>query len=199
MNSSNVCHGFKSQLGPLIVMSCSIPLTVSFTKQAGHALKLAGLQFPWHEPLKGMMFKSAQPNMVMDDIALQIETVVERIFRQCFPDPNDDIQVQTLTITDGNSTKVYHLDEEVTQAVRPGDNIVVDLQAFRIQEQPQFKPEVIEQVRSLLRFGLNDRVLCYWGTRWLSGHIVDTAVPQKSCCHKKRKLLAYLVRTWDNY
>jgi hypothetical protein len=57
------------------------------------------------------------------------------------------------------------------------------------QQQPEFTQEVIERCRRLLRFDLNDRVLCYCGPRWFSGHVVGTAVVEDD------GLVAYLVKT----
>merc|ERR1719198_636890 len=55
-------------------------------------------------------------------------------------------------------------------------------------QKPQYSEEMLEQIRAQLRFTLNDRVLCFCGPRWLSGHIVGTAVPDDD-------LLPYLIKT----
>lgn len=60
-----------------------------------------------------------------------------------------------------------------------------------LQRPPEPTEEELEQFRGNLRFGLNDRVLCNCGDRWLSGHIVGSAVPDDD------DILPYLVKT-DN-
>jgi hypothetical protein len=60
-----------------------------------------------------------------------------------------------------------------------------------MKQQPQPSEEELEKIRSTLRLGLNDRVLCNCGSRWLVGHIVGTAV------FSDGDVLPYLVKT-DN-
>merc|ERR1712217_111957 len=68
-----------------------------------------------------------------------------------------------------------------------GDTVVVD--AFVLEANTkQPKEKDLDKIRAKLRFGLNDRVVCNCG-RWISGHIVGTAVPNDG------DILPYLVKT----
>eukprot|EP00746_Dinoflagellata_sp_MGD_P006264 gnl/MRDRNA2_/MRDRNA2_112196_c0_seq1.p1 gnl/MRDRNA2_/MRDRNA2_112196_c0~~gnl/MRDRNA2_/MRDRNA2_112196_c0_seq1.p1 ORF type:complete len:313 (-),score=54.35 gnl/MRDRNA2_/MRDRNA2_112196_c0_seq1:226-1026(-) len=55
---------------------------------------------------------------------------------------------------------------------------MADAQAMKLgpRGEPELTEKDLEGIRQMLRFELNDRVLCNAGPRWLSGHIVGTAV-----------------------
>jgi len=76
----------------------------------------------------------------------------------------------------------------VSKHLKPGDTVVVDAQTMLMKKPPPTE-EDMKFFRQKLRFDLNDRVLCNFGDRWLSGHVVGTAVPEDE------ELLPYLVKT----
>jgi len=60
------------------------------------------------------------------------------------------------------------------------------------KQEPQDTERELGELRERLRFGLNDRLLCNLGPRWLSGVVVGTAVPDPE---EEGEILPYLVKT----
>jgi len=56
-------------------------------------------------------------------------------------------------------------------------------------QESEFVEEDLQMFRNCLRFGVNDRILCHCGPRWLSGHIVGAAVLDAN------SIIPYLVKT----
>lgn len=86
-------------------------------------------------------------------------------------------------------------EDDASRHLSDGDTIVADLTALtdsvarRTQARPRLTESDLDEIRKALRFDLNDRVLCFCGPRWLSGHVVGSAVPDGD------RLLPYLVKT----
>jgi len=177
-------------------MPSSITLSVVFTDESEAKLREVMLREPWQDMMKGMTFSSPKPSMDMEDITMQVESYVENVFEQRFARqlPGVQIQVQIYALMNEARTQKFKWRDPVDQCVKSGDTVVMGVNAIPIplqqqKEMPEFSDEFIEQVRSRLRFGLNDRVVCFCGPRHFSGHIVGTAVPDDE------DLLPYLVKT----
>lgn len=128
--------------------------------------------------------------MKMEDLALQIEECVENAYEKRHGDEYGRLQAQVFKIMNESGTEMS-FQEPVTYRFNPGDTVVMEIQG-QISEEVQkrdFSEQDIQNVRKTLRFDLNDRVLCYCGPRWFSGHVVGTAVPDDG------DLLPYLVKT----
>jgi len=131
--------------------------------------------------------------MNMEDLALQVEAYIEDLYQKRHGDKWGKIQVQVESLMDKEGTRRFGFQDEVHQHLRRGDTVVMKVNAVNSRwaqapQQPELPEEMLERIRSMLRFGLNDRVLCYCGPRWLSGHVVGTAVMDEA-------LLPYVVKT----
>lgn len=173
----------------------SIDLSVVFGERSLQRLREIGLEEPWQDMMKFMAFaprSSRKPSMVIEDIAFQVEAYVEKIYRERFGEYGGaQLQVQVIRVASQAGTEVFEFGDQVKERLRPGDTITMELHTNSLElamSGPRFSKELIDIVRSRLRFDLNDRVLCNCGDRWLPGHVVGTAVPDDN-------LLAYLVRT----
>lgn len=181
-------------------MPSSIQLSVVFTDRSEANLREVWLEEPWQDLLQGMMFSSSKPSLDMEDVSSQVERYIENIFSERFASqwPGVKIQVQVCRIMDQANALEIARTEPVTQRLKPGDTVVMDLNAFprlnqgtQETQQPECSDEMLEAFRSGLRFGLNDRVLCWCGPRHFSGHVVGTAVPDLA----SGTPFAYLVKT----
>jgi len=172
-------------------MPSSIKLSVILTEQSEATLTDIGLQHPWRDLLRNKIFASQKPPNLLDleDIAILIEDFIEDMFQRQYGDQGDEIQVQVYTIMDEGRTREFAFQDKVDQCLKPGDTIIMAVSALSQKARLEFTEQMIEQVRSKLRFGLNDRVLCFCGPRHFSGHVVGTAVPDDG------DLLPYLVKT----
>lgn len=172
-------------------MAFSIKLSVKLTPTTLQCFEQVGIDVPWDNVFRVYEFRCAQSPMIIDDLSEQLERAVEFFYYQY--GGRDAIQVQALAIVHSRSTKKLPWKDDVCQHLNPGDTIIVDMQAV-VQRQPaQYTEQDIEKLRGMLRFGLNDRVLCWVGPRWLSGHIVGTAVVDQD-----KELLPYVVKTDAN-
>jgi len=116
------------------------------------------------------------------------EVHFKSISRQVLPMPEfridpADGQAYTLAQVQSASAGTYTQDEVATYWTG-----MVPVKGGKTRPRPQITEADIEKVRGLLRYGLNDRVICNCG-RWLPGHIVGTAVVSDGT------ILPYLVKT----
>jgi len=177
-------------------MPSSIKLAVILTEQSKANLRDVWLEASWEDLMRSMTFSSSKPSLQMEDVAEQVETYIENIYQARYKGQWGQIQVQVFKMMNqaGNKELFFKDNKDnVNQHFNPGDTLVVELDAVStsnqaMQQEPEFTEEMIEKARSLLRFGLNDRVLCNCGPRWLLGHVVGTAVPDD-------ELIPYLVKT----
>eukprot|EP00747_Dinoflagellata_sp_TGD_P178909 gnl/TRDRNA2_/TRDRNA2_28803_c0_seq1.p1 gnl/TRDRNA2_/TRDRNA2_28803_c0~~gnl/TRDRNA2_/TRDRNA2_28803_c0_seq1.p1 ORF type:complete len:361 (-),score=51.06 gnl/TRDRNA2_/TRDRNA2_28803_c0_seq1:63-1145(-) len=170
-------------------MANSIKLCVQLTKKTLDVLSQCGLAVPWNEVLKEFNFQVREPPITIEDLSTTIEDLIEESYYRY--GGKGQIQCQTRMVTD-KSEKRLPFGDYATHLLKPGDTIILDMMAVTQQPQPQFTAQDIEKLRSTLRFGLNDRVLCFVGPRWLAGHIVGTAVVDEG------DILPYLVKTDPN-
>jgi len=172
-------------------MPSSIRLNITFG-QCERDLRSILPEEPWQDLMKGIEFTSPKPVMIIEDIAQKVENQIEQIWWQRYGDEWGQLQVQVFKVMDQNGTKEYGFRDPVAD-LRPDDTLLMEVQTNQEwqqqQDKPRFTEEMIEHVRTLLRFDLNDRVLCFCGPRWLSGHIVGTAVVDDD------DFLPYLVKT----
>jgi hypothetical protein len=136
------------------------------------------------------------PPLTIEDIGCFIESRVEGLYEK-ETDGQDRAQVQTRKVmkinADGSSTDQAPWGDHADQWFKDGETILADCMAITesmaAARRPQITEEELKEMRKDLRFDLNDRVLCYCGPRWLSGHVVGTAVPDEG------EVLPYLVKT----
>lgn len=170
----------------------SIDLSVVFGERSLRRLKEVSLDKPWHDMMKNMSFSSRKPPMVMEDLAFQVEAYLEKLWQQRHGEKGAQLQVQVVKVANQQGTEMFEFKDEVNEHLRPGDTVTMEIHtnSLELAMTPRFSQELIELIRSRLRFDLNERVVCNCGTRWLSGHIVGTAVPDPA----DENILAYTVR-----
>lgn len=152
-------------------MAFSIKLAIEFTEQTLEEFSRAGFTVPWKEVLKEYEFAFVEPSTTIMDLTDRIDLKVERLYED-FGGP-DPTSVQTRAVSHSKVENKLPFQDLVAQHLKWGDTIVLDMQVMQVK----------------LRFGLNDRVLCNLGPRWLSGHIVETNLPDEG------GFLPYLVKT----
>mmetsp|Transcript_24092 Transcript_24092/g.64232 ORF Transcript_24092/g.64232 Transcript_24092/m.64232 type:complete len:331 (+) Transcript_24092:80-1072(+) len=152
-------------------MAFSIKLTIEFTEQTLEDFKRAGFAVPWHDALKEYEFASVEPSTTIMDLTDRIDLKVERLYED-FGGP-DPTSVQTRAVWRPKVEHKLPFQDLVTKHLKCGDTIVLDMQVMQVK----------------LRYGLNDRVLCNLGPRWVPGHIVETNLPDAG------GFLPYLVKT----
>lgn len=178
-------------------MVASIKLSVAFSRRSAELFAKLGLSFGDDAFMQDYEFKCEKPPMIIDDVALTVEQYLENLYSAQIAEDGKRIQVQVQAVWHFKTQKELNFQDEVSQSLSPGDRVVVAAMALGpmsknfdlSQLQPMFTEEDIEELRKRLRFGLNDRVLCQCGPRWLSGWIVGTAVADDE------DLLPYLVKT----
>jgi hypothetical protein len=173
-------------------MPSSITLSVVFAESSERKLREVYLNEPWQDLMKDMVFKSPKQAMDMEDLAIQTESFIENFFHRKFGTEQGELQTQVYKLSN-KAGKELDFGDLVIDHLNPGDTVHMEVHALismvsQQQQPPEYTPEMIEQVRKMLRFDINDRVLCYCGPRWFSGHVVGTAVPDD-------ELLPYLVKT----
>jgi hypothetical protein len=169
-----------------------VKLTVKFTDRTLGFFQKLGTNVPWDTLLKDYDFP-CEPDMTIGDMATWIEQVVERVYSASTGDKMK-IQVQASGMWSSKSDEKLDFEEEFEQHFEPGDTAIVEAiflgpVSESFQMPPRWTAQDIAEFRRRLRFALNDRVICYCGSRWLSGHIVGTAVEEED------DLLPYLVKT----
>eukprot|EP00746_Dinoflagellata_sp_MGD_P123553 gnl/MRDRNA2_/MRDRNA2_58180_c0_seq2.p1 gnl/MRDRNA2_/MRDRNA2_58180_c0~~gnl/MRDRNA2_/MRDRNA2_58180_c0_seq2.p1 ORF type:complete len:391 (+),score=64.18 gnl/MRDRNA2_/MRDRNA2_58180_c0_seq2:73-1173(+) len=179
-------------------MTSSIRLTVLFSKKTLDAFNALGpAPWDWDECLRHILkdrdFECAVSPMTLGHLASGIEKRVMDLYNGRlinFVPSNDELDMQVYRIQVYKSGKELRFEDHVSKHLKSGDIVIVDAQAMLFKREPrEWTDQELENFRKTLRFGLNDRVLCNCGPRWLSGHIVGTAVPQDD------DLLPYLVKT----
>jgi hypothetical protein len=136
--------------------------------------------------------------MTLEDLAFWVERNLELLYKKC-SGGKAMIQCQVDSMWK-NSQSVEPKDklntqDQVRQHFKAGETVLVDVMAmpcggpYDPYAQPPMSEEELDQLRKELRFGLSDRVVCDCGPRWLSGHIVGTAVQNDG------DVLPYLVKT----
>mmetsp|Transcript_2497 Transcript_2497/g.2702 ORF Transcript_2497/g.2702 Transcript_2497/m.2702 type:complete len:347 (+) Transcript_2497:59-1099(+) len=129
----------------------------------------------------------------VDQLSQKITGLWESLYEDAYQE-QAQMQVDSVTLA-ANPDKELPFEDSLGQHIRSGDAVVahaVFLTESMMQNSTEFRKmreEAIKNLRKELRFDLNDRVLCYCGPRWLSGHIVGTAVDNDG------ELLPYLVKT----
>jgi len=174
-------------------MACSITLRVRLNKETAERFGPSGFNIPWAET-QPREIRCSEPPLTIEDIAAWIEARVEGIyFQQTGGEDRGQAQVQQIRRAGSSRSRTLPWGDHADQYLRDGDTIVIGCafvtEWMAASRQPKFTEEELQVYRSMLRFGLNDRVLCYCGPRWLSGLVVGTAVPEE------KTLLPYLVKT----
>lgn len=126
---------------------------------------------------------------VLDDrehVAVDKMTAVALWARGYRPPPTKEPQKRHGGIIDSSSApstpfvQSYEPDEADNLPVLLGSRTSQD--GGRPAQMPRrLSDDDLEELRASFRFGLNDRVVCWCGPRWLSGHIVSTAVIDGDC------------------
>jgi len=182
-------------------MPSSIKLSVRFTQQTVRDFNriLPGVPWSWHEFLNevfiGYDFECATSPMTVADLCSSIEDTIQSIYEKRlskFVGVPGQLIMQVYKLQVYKSDAALEFRDQLLDHMKPGDTVVADGQAIiaRDDAQPrEWTDTDLYNFRKQLRFDLNDRVLCNFGPRWLSGHIVGTAVPEED------ELLPYLVKT----
>jgi hypothetical protein len=140
-------------------------------------------ELPWND------FFSVSADTKVAELGDKISAMWEGLYYEHF---QDQAHMKTESIFSvGNKEKALPSCDIVGQHIPSGGTVVAKsffLTPAMIEEMNN-PEERKETIRAALRFGLNDRVICNCGTRWLSGHIVGTAVVDEG------QLLPYLVKT----
>ncbi|CAK0890483.1 unnamed protein product [Prorocentrum cordatum] len=177
-------------------MAVSMKLRVQLSEQTAEWFKYQGIDINWDN--KELLTVTCQESpLTIEEVSSWIEARVENMYdyqtggkdRQgADPDPLDQ------ETHGARGARLGRPRQPTPQG--DGDTIIVDCMAItdsmarRMRAQrPQYTEEDLEEIRKKLRFDLNDRVLCFCGPRWLSGHVVGSAVPDDDT------LLPYLVKT----
>jgi len=169
----------------------SIRLRVQWAPPTLAIFKQLQTELSWDET-EEHSFKSKTESLTIADVANRIEELTEGIYERRARG-TDTIQVQVRSITTSRVTdRDLPWGDHVNQHLKPGDTIIVTAMAMSESGIRQMQQEVfLKKFRASLRFDLNDRVVCFCGPRWLSGHIVGTAVPDPD----DNGILPYLVKT----
>lgn len=137
-------------------------------------------------------FRSQKPPLTVEDIGRWLEQIIEGLHYQQFKgEVGMQMQVQSIR-SSKSADKDLPFDVDAHQCLADGDLIIVDAYAVSFptkQQRPEPSEEDLSKFRESLRYGLNDRVLCFCGPRWLSGLIAGSAVPDEG------DILPYLVKT----
>lgn len=162
----------------------SCTLRVQWSEQTLRAFKDLDVEIPWDDHKERIFSCEWGSVLTIEDVAAELEAMIESLFYEQVED-GDKLQVQVHTL---RPAKASEDDDElpfgdyVSQHLAPGDKIIAEAQAISYNQG-------LRKLRNLMRFALNDRVVCYCGARWLSGQIVGTVVPDDG------SLIPYLVKT----
>jgi len=172
-------------------MSNSIQVYVQWSEQTVALFKAQQMRIGWTDK-ELMTIRCPEPPLSVEDMATWIESRVEGLYEKQ-TQGEDRAQVQIRWIKKEGANEQMPWGDDARKYLSDGDKIVVDamamLESMAMRRGPRLTEEQLEKVRKMLRFGLNDRVLCYCGPRWLSGHVVGTAVEDED------GVLPYLVKT----
>jgi len=175
-------------------MAVSMKLRVQLSEQTAEWFKYQGIDINWDN--KELLTVTCQESpLTIEEVSSWIEARVENMY-DYQTGGKDRAQIQTRSIKKPMVPEALAWGDHASQHLKDGDTIIVDCMAItdsmarRMRAQrPQYTEEDLEEIRKKLRFDLNDRVLCFCGPRWLSGHVVGSAVPDDDT------LLPYLVKT----
>lgn len=165
-------------------------VSLDWTGSTAAGFRQLGISIPW--PASELLtIQCPEPPLTIEDVAVWIEARVEGLYYRLVQG-KDKGQAQVISICPRAGGELPWGDH-VDQHLKEGDTIFVRCElaspAMAGAMQPEFTDEDLAKIRAGLRFQLNDRVLCFIGPRWISGHVVGTAVPQDS------DVLPYLVKT----
>eukprot|EP00418_Pyrodinium_bahamense_P017378 CAMPEP_0179124252 /NCGR_PEP_ID=MMETSP0796-20121207/58710_1 /TAXON_ID=73915 /ORGANISM="Pyrodinium bahamense, Strain pbaha01" /LENGTH=348 /DNA_ID=CAMNT_0020822909 /DNA_START=45 /DNA_END=1091 /DNA_ORIENTATION=- len=174
-------------------MTASMKLRVKLSAKSLAVFDSQGIDVPWDEE-QVFDIQCPEPPLTIEDVSIWIEARIEGLYYQQ-TGGEDRAQVQIRSIRpDANPDNILAWGDHADQFLKPGDKIIIDAIAqtasMAARRRPQFSEEDLKRIRGSLRFDLNDRVLCYCGPRWFSGHVVGTAVQDD-----EGDLLPYLVKT----
>eukprot|EP00931_Biecheleriopsis_adriatica_P045647 TRINITY_DN2613_c0_g3_i1.p1 TRINITY_DN2613_c0_g3~~TRINITY_DN2613_c0_g3_i1.p1 ORF type:complete len:353 (-),score=56.60 TRINITY_DN2613_c0_g3_i1:99-1157(-) len=175
-------------------MVSTLGLFVKVAPRSVQELRQLGLTTLWDERMELKFQGQAGAAVTITDICSGVEGLLEQWYQQHATNPDRLIvQVYSLHSTRNPGDDLARdLKAPAAPSLTNGDTIVVETQAMKqsqLEPMPEWTEEDLNAVRENLRFGLNDRVLCYCGPRWLSGLIVGTAAPDDE------GILPYLVKT----
>lgn len=179
-------------------MASSIKLSVILTQRSLDIFRKLGLDIPGEKLLQDCEFKCASPPMTIQHVGWWIEQYLQWLYKER-SGGTTKIIAQVLAVWNSRTNEKLDFQNQVGEHLKPSDTVIVEAlflgpvsESFDISQiQPRWSDQELEDFRKGLRFGMNDRVLCNCGPRWLSGHIVGTAVPED----EEEDLLAYLVKT----
>jgi len=167
-----------------------MPLRVKWTEQTAAKFGPQGFNIPWTDEV--LPIKAPSLPMTIDDVAKWIEARIEGVYFQ-MKKGQSEAQAQVMTIRKEGADAGDSLpwDHNVERYLKEGDTVICDvaLASDEARGQPVSEAQ-LEIIRKTLRFGQNDRVLCYCGPRWFSGWIVGTAALDED-----NDIMAYLVKT----
>jgi hypothetical protein len=174
----------------------SINLSVLFNDRTLGVFQQLDFDPPWQDILRNFKFKCLRPPMTGEFLATCIESIVEANYIE-YKEGKDTLQAQTQSMWRSGRSQLMAdeelpFEDDISKYLKSGDTVIVELfgMADSTMKKPaEFTEADLEKVRASLNFGLNDRVLCNCGPRWLVGRVVGTAVPDDD------ELLPYLVKT----
>lgn len=176
-------------------MATSLRLRVKLSEQTLRWFSGSGINIQWDEEEEiNIQCPCPKSPLTVEEISDFIQVRVESLYFRS-TGGQDECQAQVRGIRRASSPEGEELpwDDHASQHLKNGDALLVDCMAISVSSvrsrKPQLTDEQLDRIRSTLRFSLNDRVLCYCGPRWLSGHVVGTAVFDEG------DLLPYLVKT----
>jgi len=186
-------------------MALSISLRVHFIDETLAAFDRQGIELPWPEDEMLEMcsddLEGHRGLLNIEDLAMCIERRVERAFA-LQTEGQDSAKVRVLATRKRGDQQILDWEQPASQLLENGDSISIECNVMtrsnfrkgkgkgtKVKGKGKDPEEILKIIRKSLRFALNDRVLCNCGPRWLSGHIVGTAVPNEE------GLLPYLVKT----
>jgi hypothetical protein len=154
-------------------MTNKMNLRVRWTRKTYALIGPKGLNIRLPLSTRGQVsFSCAKPLLTIQDIARSIEEGLEDSYKQQ-KHSKGQAQVHGICRVDnyGYSGQYLPWGDRADKHLWDGDQILVEC---LFVAQPPSEAE-LDNIRSNLRFSLNDRVVCNCGTRWLSGHVVGTA------------------------
>jgi len=153
----------------------SLSLYIKWSEKTACSFGPRGYAIPWsdQEPLE---VKCAQPPLTIEDISCWIEARVEVLYAKATAG-RDKGQCQVVSMHLGDQKLPWG--DLAGERLKDGDRIVVYAQLATSSAVAAARGPCeteLRLMRTRLRFALNDRVVCNIGARWLSGHVVNTAV-----------------------
>lgn len=173
----------------------SIKLCVRWTPRTLDVFKDQGVNLTWDEKKEYEFTSGQEATLTFDHVADHLQALVESYHLEKTGGA-ETIQVQVRAVLSSKGDGVIlPFPADVEKHVKSGDTIVADAMAISesyARRVRGFLEQKIKLIRSQLRFDLSDRVVCYCGTRWLSGVVVGTAVEDPQ---DEDDIMPYLVKT----